>query len=385
VCDTLAAVGSVTSTGATLFAKNSDRDHAEAQYLEWLPPARHNAGEKVKLTYQAIDQARVTHGVLLSKPHWIWGAEMGANAHGLVIGNEAIFAKLEASTRPGVIGMDYVRLALERAADVDEAIEVVTTVLRRYGQSGNCGFRRTLAYHNSFLLADRHSVKVLETVEREWTVMPVTDACAISNAMTIESFRSVFEDETRSVSGRYRRARATTLLQERPGSLQVRDLLRILRDHAEGPSIDGRPGARICAHRRENPIGQTTASWVSDLTPAKTIHWVTGTAAPCTGIFKPLLLDIGVPEHGPPPGALPESNSLWWRHEQLRRNLDESGPDVLASFDEERTALESGFLRAMAECPALVDPASRSQARATVENCWREAWDFESRWLNQTL
>ena len=42
---------------------------------------------------------------------------------------------------------------------------------------------------------------------------------------------------------------------------------------------------------------QTTASWVAELRPGLVRHWVTGTAAPCVGLFKPVRvedpLDLG--------------------------------------------------------------------------------------------
>ncbi len=260
------------------------------------------------------------------------------------------------------------------------------------------------------MLADRKGAKVLETVDREWVVLPVRESCAISNAVTAESsftsssdtlqsraaearlyepgtpfsFRAVFEDQAKSARGRYRRDRATQLLDESNGSLQVSDLFSLLRDHVEGPAIDGRPGSRICAHQHENPIGQTTASWVSDLTPGKTIHWVTGTAAPCTGVFKPLMLEAGVPEQGPNPGAHPEDHSLWWRHEQLRQNKESWRDAQVSAFDEQRRALESRFFDVMDTCPQPVDPRSQKEAGVLIEKCWREALAFESRWLEQT-
>jgi dipeptidase len=356
----------------------------------------------VQLTYVDIEQSRETNAVLLSRPHWIWGAEIGTNAHGLVIGNEAIFAKREASAEPGIIGMDYVRLALERARDVDEAIHVITTLLRVHGQSGNCGFSRVLTYNNSFLLADYRSAKVLETVDREWAVVPVADFAAISNVMSIEtgavatsptlvpwaveaglhaagrpfSFRTALQDPNRIASGQYRRGRALTLLSEVSPQVRVPDLFRLLRDHEEGPRINGREGARICTHRRENPIGQTTASWVADLTPGRTIHWATATAAPCRGLFKPLVFEAGVPAHGPRPGAEPDDVSLWWRHERLRRLLAESDATEDAAFIAERDELEAKFFEAIATCPW-------EQAAQVAERGWREAVAFENCWLER--
>lgn len=49
----------------------------------------------------------------MSKPVWMWGAEMGANEHGVVIGNEAIWTNdNEGDHDPNVkrlLGMDLVR------------------------------------------------------------------------------------------------------------------------------------------------------------------------------------------------------------------------------------------------------------------------------------
>jgi secernin len=383
MCDTLAAVAGATASGAVLFAKNSDREYREAQYLELIPGLHHQADARVRLTYVEIAQARQTHTVLLSKPHWIWGAEIGANEHGLVIGNEAIFAKDPASLEPGIIGMDYLRLALERARSVEEGIDTITTLLEQHGQSGKCGFARELAYDNSFILADPGGAKVLETVDREWAVKPVTDYYAISNAMTIEPFRSRREDPTRSASGCHRRARAMEMLGERSGRLQVTDLFRVLRDHKEGTPLPGRTsGPRICSHTRENPLGQTTASWAASLGPSKTLHWVTGTSAPCTGLFKPVFLETGLPDHGPHPGAEADAASLWWRHEKLTNGLDRADEAIRRAFIAERDALEAQLLKRMESCPAPREDFAR--ARRMVEDCWREALAFEREWSERT-
>ena len=84
MCDTLV---SLTDDGV-LFAKNSDRDPNEAQVLQWHPAAVHVPGASVTVTHRAIPQSPSTFATVLSRPWWMWGAEMGANEHGLVIGND---------------------------------------------------------------------------------------------------------------------------------------------------------------------------------------------------------------------------------------------------------------------------------------------------------
>ena len=79
MCDTFVALPSLTLNGDTLFAKNSDRDANEAQIVEYFPARDHAPEKQVRLTYIEIPEAPRTHEVLLSRPYWMWGAEMGAN------------------------------------------------------------------------------------------------------------------------------------------------------------------------------------------------------------------------------------------------------------------------------------------------------------------
>ena len=136
MCDTLVVVGSK----SVLFAKNSDRDPNEAQALEWHPRRQHPAGTPLRCTWIEIPQVAQTHAVLLSRPFWMWGAEMGANEHGLVIGNEAVFTN-QPYAKIGLTGMDILRLALERATDAESAVRVMVDYWRRTGREGVVGMK----------------------------------------------------------------------------------------------------------------------------------------------------------------------------------------------------------------------------------------------------
>jgi secernin len=99
-CDSCAAVGpAVSGGGGVIFGKNSDRDRNEAQNLEFHPPGTHEAARERKLTYISVpdrpetgsshkSEALRRHAVLLSRPFWMFGAEMGVNDVGVAIGNE---------------------------------------------------------------------------------------------------------------------------------------------------------------------------------------------------------------------------------------------------------------------------------------------------------
>jgi len=50
-----------------------------------------------------------SHAVVLSKPAWMWGAEMGANDQGVCIGNEAVWTREPVGSGEALLGMDYVR------------------------------------------------------------------------------------------------------------------------------------------------------------------------------------------------------------------------------------------------------------------------------------
>jgi dipeptidase len=352
-----------------LFAKNSDRDANEAQLLDWQPRRSHAAGSRVRCTWIEIDQVAETNAVLLSRPFWMWGAEIGANEHGLVIGNEAVFTR--APSQPtGLTGMDLIRLALERAAGASDGVSVITELLERHGQGGGCGHEhRDFSYDNSFIVADPREAFVLETAGREWAVEHVTvGARSISNGLTIPDFAEGRSQRVRTHVARSRERRACTEAGAARATT-VRDLMAVLRDHG-GPApryspLTGAMGAPCMHAGGLVAASQTTASWVAELTADGVNHWVTATAAPCTGLFKPVRVDSPL-DLGPDPTDRFDPTCLWWRHELLHRRCLIDPERLLPRFIAERDEVELEW---------VVDPPEPVDAFAEADRLL-ERWTY---------
>lgn len=342
MCDTLAIV----EPGRVLFAKNSDRDPNEAQHLEWHPRENYPDGATVQCTWITIPQVRETHALLLSRPFWMWGGEMGANEHGVVIGNEAVFTK-QPCAKQGLLGMDLIRLALERADSAGKAVEVMTELLETHGQGGGCGHEdRNFTYHNSFIVADPRGAIVLETAGKLWATEPVSGPRSISNGLTIPGFAEKHSDfiKTRVSGCRSRRSRTTELAHT---GENLHDLMAILRDHGpdhEHPHYSWINGGMTypCMHGGGMVASsQTTASWVAELSPAGVKHWVTATAAPCTSLFKPVRVEEPL-DLGPPPTDQAD-DSLWWNHERFHRLVVQDPDTAMQQFVKERDSIEADW------------------------------------------
>lgn len=372
MCDTIVCVGE----DKVLFAKNSDRDPNEAQLLDWQPRRSHAPFARVKCTWIEIDQVPETNAVLLSRPFWMWGAEIGANEHGVAIGNEAVFT-LAPRQATGLTGMDLLRLALERASTAIEAVEVITSLLEQHGQGGGCGHEhRNFSYHNSFIVADAKGAYVLETAAREWALEPVTTGTrSISNGLTIAAFAEGRTERTRTRFSRSRERRAIT----EAGAADAQsaaDLAAVLRDHGTGSAVPhyslltGGMGAPCMHPSGLAAASQTTASWVSELTSTGARHWVTATAAPCTGLFKPVRVAEPL-DLGPPATDVFDARCLWWRHELLHRRCLADPARLLPRFAAERDEVERRWFVAPPEPGVAFAEADRLLARWTDE-VWRD-------------
>lgn len=314
MCDTFARIGA----RGTIFAKNSDRSPTEPQVIEWHPARP--AVASVATQYLEIDDAPA-HGVVLSRPTWLFGAEHGVNEHGLAIGNERVYSRRDLSGPAALIGMDLVRLTLERARDADEGLEVLTTLLERHGQGGSGDPDHDDPYDSSFLVCDARRGWVVETSGREWAAEPFTERAAISNRYTVDarwtrassglgpgtSVDAWHEPsvDTRLADHRLAATTACTLGDPDPASA-----VATLRHHGTVPwgapgshdapvpppaeLGDDLSGVTVCMHIPD--FQATTASMVAELPrdggPARI--WAC-LGSPCVGVFVPCIVPV-VPE-----------------------------------------------------------------------------------------
>jgi secernin len=291
---------SATKDGSVIFAKNSDRPAGEGQGIRVYPGSRHAAGEILRCTYIEVPEAGRTHAVLLSQIDWMWGAEMGANEYGVVIGNQAVWTRFSPGP-PALLGMDLVRLGLERGATAREALDVIVSLLEKFGQGGPCAENDPgFAYDNSFLIADLNEAWVLETAARLWVAERVPSGVRnISNRLSIRGgydlghqdlghearllglpcdgglvdFTACFSVAPVEADPGSREAWVARLLARNDGAITPEIMMDVLRHHESG----------ICMHGGF----ETTASMVSRLSPkGDATHWLTGGANPCRASFR---------------------------------------------------------------------------------------------------
>ncbi|XP_003478638.1 secernin-3 isoform X1 [Cavia porcellus] len=369
-CDTFVALPPSTTDNRIIFGKNSDRLCNEVQEVVYFPAGVHNLGEQLKCTYIEIEQVPETYAVVLSRPAWLWGAEMGANEHGVCIGNEAVWGREEVCAEEALLGMDLVRLGLERADTAEKALNVIVDLLEKYGQGGNCTEdSMEFSYHNSFLIADRNEAWILETAGKYWAAEKVQEGVRnISNQLSITTKIDREHPHLRSYakqqgwwdgkkefdfagtysyldtatmltsSGRY--CEGYKLLNKHKGSITFETMMEILRDKPSGINMEGG--------------FLTTASMVSVLprdSNSPCIHFFTGTPDPERSVFKPFifvphisqLLDTCSPtfEHEDPvkkkAGRKPDRrHPLYLEHQQALEAVDNNEEKAKTMLDNMR-------------------------------------------------
>lgn len=358
-CDTFVALPDATASGSVLFGKNSDRPAGEAQPLRSIPARA--MGEPLRLAYVTIDDAP-SFAHVGSSPFWCWGHEIGVNERRVAIGNEAVFTRPWATAvaaekrgdgpEPGLLGMELVRLGLERGDSARSALDVMTRLLEQHGQWGSAMFETSHAegsYDNSFIIADPHEAWVLETMGREWVARRLTAGVeSISNELTTRRDADLTSDglldlalrsggwnsargdldvadafvdpQTPMQVSHIRQRRSHQLLSAAAdrGGVTVADAKAVLRDHLEdsflgGPSLDAsRPDFHtLCMHEHPSGFtwGNTAASMVVELhdDPYRPVSILWSPVTPCTGVYLPVHVGVDLP----PSTLRPEPTGQW--------------------------------------------------------------------------
>ncbi len=365
MCDTVVYVYG----NKVLFAKNSDREVNEPQVLFWQPRRNHLEGELLKCTYITIPQVRETYAILISKPTWMWGAEMGTNEFGVTIGNEAVFTN-QPYAKTGLTGMDLLRLALERSTSAKQACETIIQLIEIYGQGGNCGFRKNIYYHNSFIVADPYEAYVLETADKYYEIEKIQGARSISNGLTIKGFKEKFEDKVKSQFTQCVKRR-NAIEQSIGNNPTIPDMFKLLRLHKDGniyPQYHWLHGGMDapCMHAGGLFLNyQTTSSWVSELSSKHCLHWVTATSTPCISLFKPV--DILQPLSEKFCNTNNELNNVfWWTHEKFQRLVMKDPKNTFPIFFEEKEQVEHEWLK------NLPDPETSFTLHKLLLQQWTE-------------
>jgi dipeptidase len=384
MCDTVCAL----RPGRTLFAKNSDRPVAEVQLIESL--ARREPNGLLRTQYLSIDDLGAA-AVLGSRPAWLWGLEHGINEHGVAIGNERVFtADDPARATPALIGMDLVRLGLERGRTAGDALDTMTRLLERHGQGGIADADNGDAYYSSFLIADHQSAWILETSGRTWAAKSVTGGAAISNriALGTDWTRASADVAAGDDFGRWRDpeswlaladVRLACTLPAMTGADAVRepaDLAALMRHHGDrawgkpgdtsADEIDPLPdqrlgadgeGVSVCMHLRDYQA--TAASMICELpAPGRPLRAWVACGSPCVSVFVPVFPTAELP--------IELADSKTWRRFAALRARVEAEPNALREVRAVLAPLETAL---WAEADELVaDPRER---RAFVDSSWR--------------
>ena len=394
MCDTWVAIKDSTSEGRVIFAKNSDRPIFDCQPLILRPRQHPAAGSSIHASYIELPQAEETYAHLGSRPYWCWGYEEGINEWGVVIGNEAIYTKplreaLDGFKQgkkipPGLLGMDLIRIALERSQTSSQAVELIGGLVERYGQfgSGNPGLPHDQgSYDNAFVIADPDEAWVLETAGKRWVTRrypqgltsisnepslqddwqkgsPDLESYAIqrgwwpeasqeSHPAAFDFAQAYVDDKTSRQVSHIRRMRSRQLLEERRGQVTAPWMMRIARDHYEdtflqGPLFDAaNPDfLSLCMHVSPADFtwGNTASSCVAVLPKVAgelpVFWWTPG--PPCNGCYVPFFPHSSqLPEVVSMAGQMGNKvipadqagedsfspTSYWWLFEQLNERV----------------------------------------------------------------
>jgi hypothetical protein len=315
--DLITALGRAVLDGFTLFGGNCRRRGDQMHTLHRSVGRSHAPEECIDTGNVRLPHARETVTAVGVQTRGNWGYHQGVNALGMAAGCTRLRTRLSGDT-PGLRGPDLVRLMLERAHTARHAVELAVDLICRHGQgepSANGG------WDSAFLIADAKEAFVLETAGRHWAFQEVCEIRAVSDVCTVRQdwdgvapglagfaidngwwpadgskvdFAGIAAPVPNKDAMR-RWGRATLMLEEQNGHVDLDFVRRLLRDHYEGCPDEFEPGHRhkvasaLCPHGAgdEPTTGASLAAQLGGESVAR-IVWVCP-GPPCIGVFLPIL------------------------------------------------------------------------------------------------
>jgi secernin len=347
----------------------------------------------VEMQHQSLADPGAAAAVV-SRPTWLRGAEQGVNEHRVAVGSEKIWTVDDPRGQPpALLGMDLVRLVLERARDADEGLDVLAELLTEHGQGGSGEAGRDVPYYSSFLIADPSRAWIVETSGRRFAARPAGNGAAISNRVSIGTDWTVASTDVEAGTDidTWRSPRIPTgIADHRLAATQTcvanattpRELVATLRHHGTEPW--GAPGSEagavcpppaeigadysgvtVCMHTRG--ADTTTAAMVCELPsdPAEGVRAWFALGSPCVSLFVPAFPPAVAPEL-----ARPEQ---WERFARLRERVEHDG-EALAQIRAELAPVETELWEQADECAtrsAAEQARFVSQAYAPVDAALR--------------
>lgn len=338
--DMVVARGRATADGRTLFGHNSGRPAATAQPLCRIVRREHVPGERVRMQFLELAQARQTWTVLGSQPGGQEGIDHGVNEHHVAAGWVPLPRALPLAG-PALTGPELVRLLLERSSNARHAVDLLADLVERHG------VHETDA---AFLLTDAREAFAVETAGRHWVYHEVGQvraagtariigqdwdriSCGLAGLMIeqgrwpedgskLDCARALRHDLPEPAADLRRWGRATLLLEQQNGHLDAAFVRRLLGDHYEDVDplavVAGTP--TLCQHAPGGEGTVTAASLVTAL-PADPnrlpLAWC-AFGPPCSSLYFPLFLDGELPASFTAAGG---GEALWRRLPRLAQRL----------------------------------------------------------------
>lgn len=391
--DMIVALGRATIDGHTLFGHNCRLPANTALVLERSQGRSHAPDERLPLVRLTLPQARATLATLGLRIAGQWGYLHGVNVCGVAIGYSALRTRL-ASSEGGLLGTELVRLALERASSARQAVDLIGDLVSRHGQ----GSGDDQPADSAFLIVDGREAFTLETAGRYWAQQEVRQVRAMSEFCTIRQdwdkvapglaacameqgwrqddgskldFAGAVAPELAQTGSPLRRwGRATLMLEEQNGHLDLPFFRRPLGDHYEGsddevdPILPGRGVPPLCLHARSPEALMTGGSVVARVGSAMEkamVAWCCP-GPPCIGVYLPVLLQ----------GELPEAMASGNAHTRMRQLINHVGVNR-SLWDLTRDSLGRLQARLDQEADEFIVEARNAGQRETEKELGRRA------------